>query len=241
MQAAVGNVVCTSPLCRSDAYRFSPLPSAGLEGRRLQSVSGQQRSQGFKLGPWRCRSRVVRPCQSSDCVEKVDFGIHTIKASANSASTRNVGKGLALLGSGGITFCTAGGVAQENVVDASGQGGEVTADTGLSTLFTAAFIGLSMLTIGVAGPALAEAVPVEMVDDSQYWWEVLLTSGACGIIYLLVIPAIIYNYLRLRWYKRNALETYFQFMLVFIFFPGLLLLAPFINFRRLPKEGTEAP
>ncbi|KAG6547077.1 hypothetical protein Mapa_011327 [Marchantia paleacea] len=243
MQAAIGNVVCTSPLCRSDAYQFGPLPSALLcsEGRRIQLVSGRQRSPGFSLRPSRYRTPVVRQCQSSDCAEKVDWGIQIIKPSENSESTWNVGKSLALLGSGGITFWTAAAVAEEIVVDASGQGGEIAANTVLSFLFTAAFVGLSILTIGVAGPALAEAAPVEMVDDSQYWWEVLLTSGACGIIYLLVIPAIIYNYLRLRWYKRSALETYFQFMLVFVFFPGLLLLAPFINFRRLPKEGTEAP
>ncbi|KAL2613923.1 hypothetical protein R1flu_025615 [Riccia fluitans] len=96
----------------------------------------------------------------------------------------------------------------------------------------------------VAGPALAEisesAAPTEVVDD-DFWFYALLTSGVAGILYLLVIPLIVYNYLRLRWYKRNALETYFQFMLVFIFFPGMLLWAPFINFRRLPKEGTEAP
>ncbi|KAG6547079.1 hypothetical protein Mapa_011329 [Marchantia paleacea] len=142
MQAAIGNVVCTSPLCRSDAYQFGPLPNARLcsEGRRIQSVSGRQSSPGLSLRP---------SCQSSDCAEKVDWGIQIIKPSENSESTWNVGKNLALLGSGGITFWTAAAVAEEIVVDASGQGGEVAADTVLSFLFTAAFVGLSILTIGV--------------------------------------------------------------------------------------------
>lgn len=145
-------MVCTSPLCRSDAYRIGPLPSARLcsEGRRLQAVSGQQSPQGFSLRPWRCRSPVVRLCQSSECAEKVDLGIQMNKATEVSVSTWNVGKGLALLGSGGITLWTSAAVAEEIVVDASGQGGEVAADTVLSLLFTAAFIGLSILTIGVS-------------------------------------------------------------------------------------------
>ncbi|KAL3678958.1 hypothetical protein R1sor_021914 [Riccia sorocarpa] len=95
----------------------------------------------------------------------------------------------------------------------------------------------------IAGPALAEiseAAPVDEVDDEFIIWAII-TSGVAGFVYLIVIPLIVYNYLRLRWYKRNALETFFQFMLVFIFFPGMLLLAPFINFRRLPKDGAEAP
>ncbi|CAM6125313.1 unnamed protein product [Calypogeia fissa] len=66
-------------------------------------------------------------------------------------------------------------------------------------------------------------------------------SAVYAFLYFLVIPAIVYNYLRLRWYKRNAAETVFQFMLVFVFFPGMLLLAPFINFRRLPRKGAEPP
>jgi hypothetical protein len=73
------------------------------------------------------------------------------------------------------------------------------------------------------------------------WVDIYITSGVSFVLYFFIIPLVIYNYLRLRWYKRNMPETYFQFMLVFIFFPGMLLLAPFINFRRLPKDGADAP
>ncbi|PQM41315.1 NAD(P)H-quinone oxidoreductase subunit L chloroplastic isoform X2 [Prunus yedoensis var. nudiflora] len=45
---------------------------------------------------------------------------------------------------------------------------------------------------------------------------------------------IIMNWLRIRWYKRNLLEMYLQFMCVFLFFPGVLLWAPFLNFRKFP-------
>ncbi|KAG5532150.1 hypothetical protein RHGRI_026687 [Rhododendron griersonianum] len=49
---------------------------------------------------------------------------------------------------------------------------------------------------------------------------------------------IILNWLRIRWYRRKLLETYVQFMLVFMFFPGLLLWAPFLNFRKFPRDPS---
>lgn len=48
----------------------------------------------------------------------------------------------------------------------------------------------------------------------QYWslkFVVLCFGG---------LQPIILNWLRIRWYRRNLLEMYFQFMFVFIFFPG---------------------
>ncbi|KAL2613921.1 hypothetical protein R1flu_025613 [Riccia fluitans] len=57
---------------------------------------------------------------------------------------------LALLGSGASFALTAlGARAEEVVVDTSAQATEGAADTLLGVLFTAAFIGLSILTIGV--------------------------------------------------------------------------------------------
>lgn len=42
-----------------------------------------------------------------------------------------------------------------------------------------------------------------------------------NIYYIFVeLQPIILNWLRIRWYRRNLLEMYFQFMFVFIFFPG---------------------
>lgn len=58
----------------------------------------------------------------------------------------------------------------------------------------------------------------------------LLLAGA----YLLVIPGLTYLYLNSRWYVASSFERGFMYFLVFFFFPGLLLLSPFLNFR--PKR-----
>ncbi|KAK1287726.1 hypothetical protein QJS10_CPB19g00896 [Acorus calamus] len=71
-------------------------------------------------------------------------------------------------------------------------------------------------------------------EDDLTW--TLISSAIVAFWYLLVMPPIILNWLRLRWYKRNLLEMYLQFMCVFLFFPGILLWAPFLNFRRLPRD-----
>jgi NAD(P)H-quinone oxidoreductase subunit L len=55
----------------------------------------------------------------------------------------------------------------------------------------------------------------------------LILSGA----YLLVIPGLLYWHLNKRWYVASSFERAFMYFLVFFFFPGLLLLSPFLNFR----------
>lgn len=52
-----------------------------------------------------------------------------------------------------------------------------------------------------------------------------------GGTYLLVIPLALYIYLQKRWYVVSSFERAFMYFLVFFFFPGLLLLSPFLNFR----------
>lgn len=64
--------------------------------------------------------------------------------------------------------------------------------------------------------------------------EVTLLYLALGGAYLLVVPAALYAYLNTRWYVASSFERGFMYFLVFFFFPGLLLLAPFLNFR--PKR-----
>lgn len=56
--------------------------------------------------------------------------------------------------------------------------------------------------------------------------------------FLVVIPALLYVYLRERWYVASSLERGFLYFLVFFFFPGMLLLSPFLNFR--PKRRSIA-
>jgi NAD(P)H-quinone oxidoreductase subunit L len=58
----------------------------------------------------------------------------------------------------------------------------------------------------------------------------VLIAGA----YLLVFPAATYFYLQKRWYVATSFERGFMYFLVLFFFPGLLALAPFLNFR--PKR-----
>jgi len=60
----------------------------------------------------------------------------------------------------------------------------------------------------------------------------LVLAGA----FLVVIPAGLYFYLNTRWYVASSFERAFMYFLVFMFFPGLLLLAPFLNFRPKRRE-----
>jgi NAD(P)H-quinone oxidoreductase subunit L len=47
----------------------------------------------------------------------------------------------------------------------------------------------------------------------------------------LVFPGLVYFYLNSRWYVATSFERAFMYFLVFFFFPGMLLLSPFLNFR----------
>ncbi|XP_009351507.1 NAD(P)H-quinone oxidoreductase subunit L, chloroplastic isoform X1 [Pyrus x bretschneideri] len=73
-------------------------------------------------------------------------------------------------------------------------------------------------------------------EEDLTW--VLIQSGVVAFWYFLIMPPIIMNWLRIRWYKRNLLEMYFQFMFVFLFFPGVILWAPFLNFRKFPRDPS---
>jgi NAD(P)H-quinone oxidoreductase subunit L len=60
----------------------------------------------------------------------------------------------------------------------------------------------------------------------------LILSGS----YLLVIPGGLYLYLQKRWYVASSIERLMMYFLVFFFFPGMLLLSPFLNFRPKRRE-----
>lgn len=57
-----------------------------------------------------------------------------------------------------------------------------------------------------------------------------------GGAYLLVIPLGIFFLLKQRWYVAGSIERVFLYFLIFMFFPGLLVLSPFLNFR--PAKRT---
>uniref|UniRef100_A0A1D1XG31 NAD(P)H-quinone oxidoreductase subunit L n=1 Tax=Anthurium amnicola TaxID=1678845 RepID=A0A1D1XG31_9ARAE len=92
------------------------------------------------------------------------------------------------------------------------------------------------LMASVAQPVLAVTGKNNNFDEDLT--STLIQAGIVAFFYFLVMPPVIMNWLRLRWYKRKFFEMYFQFMFVFIFFPGLLLWAPFLNFRRMPRDPT---
>jgi NAD(P)H-quinone oxidoreductase subunit L len=55
-----------------------------------------------------------------------------------------------------------------------------------------------------------------------------------GGTYLLVLPLMLFFYLKQRWYVASSVERLLMYFLVFFLFPGLLLLGPILNFR--PKR-----
>ncbi|KAK9091574.1 hypothetical protein Sjap_024751 [Stephania japonica] len=93
-------------------------------------------------------------------------------------------------------------------------------------------VQIGVLLAAVEQPAMA----VTGVNNEEDLKWVLIQWAIVAIFNLLVMPPVILNWLRLRWYKRGFFEMYLQFMFVFLFFPGLLLWAPFVNFRRLPRD-----
>ncbi|WP_202223765.1 NAD(P)H-quinone oxidoreductase subunit L [Okeania sp. KiyG1] len=63
---------------------------------------------------------------------------------------------------------------------------------------------------------------------------ILIIYAVLAGTYLLVMPAIVYAYLNMRWYVVSSFERGFMYFLMFFFFPGMLVLSPFLNFR--PKR-----
>ncbi|YAI82910.1 MAG: NAD(P)H-quinone oxidoreductase subunit L [cyanobacterium endosymbiont of Rhopalodia sterrenbergii] len=59
-----------------------------------------------------------------------------------------------------------------------------------------------------------------------------------SVLYLLIIPGIVYFYLNSRWYVASSFERVLMYFLMFFFFPGMLVLSPFLNFR--PKRRNIA-
>ncbi|MBW4481154.1 MAG: NAD(P)H-quinone oxidoreductase subunit L [Tildeniella torsiva UHER 1998/13D] len=69
--------------------------------------------------------------------------------------------------------------------------------------------------------------------------DFLLAAGAyAGIAgtYLLVVPLALIFYVRRRWYVAGSVERTLLYGLVFVFFPGMLLFSPFLNFRPQPRD-----
>ncbi|NEP60214.1 MAG: NAD(P)H-quinone oxidoreductase subunit L [Symploca sp. SIO2G7] len=61
-------------------------------------------------------------------------------------------------------------------------------------------------------------------------------AGLAGL-YLVVIPGALLFYLKQRWNVATSIERLLIYSLVFVFFPGMLLLSPFLNFRPQRRES----
>jgi NAD(P)H-quinone oxidoreductase subunit L len=59
----------------------------------------------------------------------------------------------------------------------------------------------------------------------------LLLYAALGGAYLLVIPFLTFMYLKKRWHYASSIERMLMYFFVFMFFPGMLILSLFLNFR----------
>jgi NAD(P)H-quinone oxidoreductase subunit L len=62
---------------------------------------------------------------------------------------------------------------------------------------------------------------------------------ALGGAYLAVLPLLVFFYLKARWYVASSIERVFMYFLIFFCFPGLLLLAPFLNFRPARRQMAD--
>lgn len=60
---------------------------------------------------------------------------------------------------------------------------------------------------------------------------VLALYVVLGGAYLVVVPLLLYVWMVKRWTTMGKVERFLVYGLVFLFFPGLILFAPFINLR----------
>ncbi len=59
----------------------------------------------------------------------------------------------------------------------------------------------------------------------------LATYVFLGFLYLVAVPLGLYYWMNKRWNFMGKVERLGIYGLVFLFFPGLILFAPFLNFR----------
>ncbi len=67
----------------------------------------------------------------------------------------------------------------------------------------------------------------------------LLTIGlyaAFAVLYLVVVPAVLMFYLKERGNTAGSIERLVVYGFILVFFPGCLLLSPFLNFRPKRRE-----
>ena len=65
----------------------------------------------------------------------------------------------------------------------------------------------------------------------------LAVYAAVAGLYLVAIPGVLLYYLKFRWNVMSSIERLAVYGLLFVVFPGALLLSPFLNFRPKRREA----
>ena len=71
--------------------------------------------------------------------------------------------------------------------------------------------------------------------------DTLLVIGlylALAGTYLVAVPLALYWWMHKRWYVMGKIERTAIYCIVFLFFPGLILFAPFLNLRMAGQGKT---
>ena len=66
----------------------------------------------------------------------------------------------------------------------------------------------------------------------------LSAYAVLGAIYFLIAPLLLFYWMNNRWNVMGKIERLFIYGLVFLFFPGLVLFAPFLNLRMNGQEES---
>ena len=69
----------------------------------------------------------------------------------------------------------------------------------------------------------------------------IITLSAYAVLggaYLLVVPLFLFYWMNNRWHSMGKIERLTLYGLVFLFFPGLIIFAPFLNLR-LSGQGED--
>jgi NAD(P)H-quinone oxidoreductase subunit L len=88
-------------------------------------------------------------------------------------------------------------------------------------------------------PGTLSALPTGLLEGMSS--ETLLVLGAyvaLGGFYLVLAPVALLWWMTQRWTLMGKFERTFVYGLVFLFFPGLIVLAPFVNLR-MAGQGPE--
>ena len=82
----------------------------------------------------------------------------------------------------------------------------------------------ALLPLALDPAALLQSIPTETL-------LVLGLYAVLGGAYLVVVPLLLYAWMHRRWTVMGKIERTFVYWLVFLFFPGMILFAPFLNLR----------